>query len=131
MFLSSGIVSSEVVGLDPDGLDKMTSQGAVVIDIRTPAEWENTGVIPASQPLMFYDEDGNSDSEKWLKQLTKLKNNPDQPVVLVCHSGGRSSKVGEFLDKQIGMKNIHHLEGGISGWKKAGKPTKPCDASGC
>lgn len=116
---------TEVVGVDPDQLEEMVAkQDALVIDVRTPQEWETTGIIPSSQKLMFFNEEGKSDSEKWLAKLNQLKK-ADQPVILVCHSGGRSSKVGHFLNDKIGMKNVYHLENGISGWKKEGKATVP------
>ncbi|MDD1620300.1 MAG: rhodanese-like domain-containing protein [Methylococcaceae bacterium] len=97
---------------------------ALVIDIRTEAEWHATGIIPGSQKLQSFNNDGQFDAEKWLADLQKLKTSPDQPVILVCRSGNRSGKVGEFLVRQ-GMPNVYHLNNGIQSWIKSGNPVEP------
>ncbi len=121
--LISGLAFADLIGIDPDKLQEMADQGALIIDIRTEKEWQTTGTIPSSQKLMYYDEDGKYDTDEWLAHLRKLKSSPDQPVVVVCHSGGRSSSVGKYLSTSIGMPNVYHLENGISGWIKQGKAT--------
>jgi rhodanese-related sulfurtransferase len=93
----------------------------LVIDIRTEAEWQTTGVIPKSEKLQAYDKQGNFDSANWLANLQKLISSSDQPIILVCRSGQRSSKVGEFLTKQ-GINNVYHLNNGIQSWIKSGFP---------
>lgn len=96
---------------------------ALVIDIRTEAEWHATGVIPGSRKLQSFNAEGQFNAEKWLADLQKLKTSPDQPVILVCRSGNRSSKVGEFLVRQ-GMPNVYHLNNGIQSWIKSGNPVE-------
>jgi rhodanese-related sulfurtransferase len=97
---------------------------ALVIDIRTETEWHATGTIPGSQKLQSFNADGQFDTEKWLADLQKLKTSPDQAIILVCRSGNRSSKVGEFLIRQ-GMPNVYHLNNGMQSWIKSGHPVKP------
>lgn len=121
--LISGLAVAELEGVDPDKLQEMADRGALVVDIRTEKEWQSTGIISSSQKLMFYDEDGEYNADQWLAQLRKLKSSVDQPVIVVCHSGGRSSSVGKYLNNKIGMPNVYHLENGISGWIKQGKTT--------
>jgi rhodanese-related sulfurtransferase len=124
-------ISAEPVGVDPDRLEKMIEQeGALVIDIRTPQEWKATGTIPSSRKMMFFDESGEAHEQEWLAELNRARK-PDQPVILVCRSGGRSSKVGDFLDQSLGMKNVYHLENGITEWIEQGKAVKPCDEQSC
>jgi rhodanese-related sulfurtransferase len=38
-----------------------------------------------------------------------------KPLVVMCHSGGRSRRVAEFL-KQNGFSNVFNLTGGIDAW---------------
>jgi sulfur-carrier protein adenylyltransferase/sulfurtransferase len=38
-----------------------------------------------------------------------------KPLVVMCHSGGRSRRVAEFL-KQNGFSNVFNLSGGIDAW---------------
>ena len=112
---------AELIGVDPDKLQSMIDQGALVVDVRTQKEWDTTGVIPSSHKLMYYDENGNSSADQWLAELRGLRHTEDQAVVIVCHSGGRSASVGHFLDNEVGMSNVYHLENGISGWINQGK----------
>lgn len=46
-------------------------------------------------------------------RLTEL--DAETPVVVMCHSGGRSSRVAEFL-KGNGFSNVYNLKGGIDAW---------------
>lgn len=124
--MASNLGWAEVVGVNPDQLEKLIGQGAMVIDIRTPTEWQSTGTIRSSQRLTFFDTEGTYDGKTFLAQLNTLKSSADQAVVLVCLAGGRSSKVGVFLDEKVGMKNVYHLENGIKSWIKEGKQIEPC-----
>ena len=45
-----------------------------------------------------------------LDQLTK-----DHPIVVMCHVGGRSAQVCDWLNSN-GFENAVNLEGGISAW---------------
>jgi rhodanese-related sulfurtransferase len=38
-----------------------------------------------------------------------------KPLVVMCHSGGRSRRVAEFL-KENGFPNVFNLNGGIDAW---------------
>jgi rhodanese-related sulfurtransferase len=39
----------------------------------------------------------------------------ERPVVVMCHSGGRSRRVAEFL-KGNGFSDVYNLKGGIDAW---------------
>jgi rhodanese-related sulfurtransferase len=39
----------------------------------------------------------------------------DQPVALLCHSGGRSAKAAEFLGGR-GFSRVVNIAGGIDAW---------------
>ena len=40
---------------------------------------------------------------------------PAKPLVVMCHSGGRSRRVAEFLQGN-GYTNVFNLKGGIEAW---------------
>jgi len=109
---------------------------AVIVDIRTPGEWKQTGVIPGSKKIMFFSEDGKYDARAWLDELGKYVKDKNQPVVLVCRTGSRTNMVGNFLDKQVGFKNVYDLKGGITwgylnlGYKTTKKDLKPNPVTG-
>ncbi len=105
-------------------LSMQQNSNALVVDVRTAAEWQATGVIADSQKLESFDSNGRFEQEKWLVNLEKLKSSPEQPVILVCRSGNRSGKIGQILTEQLGMKNVYHLSNGIQSWIKSGHPVK-------
>ena len=82
-----------------------------IIDIRTPAEWRETGIVKGSYTIMFFDEQGNYDVPKFLKALDGVVKK-DEQFALICRVGSRTGMVSEFLSKDIGYKVIN-LKGGI------------------
>lgn len=44
-------------------------------------------------------------------------------VVLYCSAGSRSALAVRTL-RDLGYTNVAHLDGGITGWKEEGRPTK-------
>ena len=93
--------------------DIQTLQNAVIVDIRTTGEWKETGVIPNSKKIMFFNDNGKYDARAWLNELSKYVKDKNQPIVLVCRSGSRTNMVGTFLSKQMGYTNVYDLKGGI------------------
>lgn len=82
-----------------------------LLDVRNPNEYAichlNGHLIPLNElPL----------------RLNEL--NPEQPIVVHCHSGGRSRRATELLI-QHGFKNVCNLRGGITAWSNEIDPTMP------
>ena len=48
----------------------------------------------------------------------------DQPIVVLCHLGGRSMRVTGFL-RQNGFANASNLAGGIDAWAQMVEPGMP------
>jgi rhodanese-related sulfurtransferase len=108
-------------GINPSQLQEMINKNITVIDIRTPPEWKEVGTIPTSKKIMFFDEKGQYDVQNWLYEFSKDVKDKEQAFVLVCRSGNRTETVGNFLSKQLGFKNVYHLQDGIKSWIKEGK----------
>lgn len=124
--LGSTVMAAELETVTPEQLLEMQqNQNALVVDIRTEAEWQASGIISNSHKLQSFNNQGEFDPEKWLAALEQMKSSPDQPVILVCRSGNRSGKIGAFLTQQLDMKNIYHLENGLQSWVKSGHPVSP------
>lgn len=82
-------------------------QNAVIIDVRTPAEWrtgviENAELINVMNPFKF---------KKWVLQLDKNKN-----YYVYCRSGVRSVNACKILERK-GIENTFNLVGGILKWQ--------------
>lgn len=112
--------AAELKNISPEQLKSLQNSGALVIDIRTAKEWAAKGIIPDSNKLEFFNDQGEFDEKKWLDGLNKLHTSTEEPVILVCRSGNRSSMVGNYLTNKLGMNNIYHLQNGIMSWIKAG-----------
>lgn len=114
LFISSVLMATELKTVSPEQLlDMQQNQNALVVDIRTEAEWQASGILSNSLKLQSFDPHGRFDQAKWVAALEQLKSSPDQPVILICRSGNRSARVGDFLTRQLGMKNVHHLQNGL------------------
>ena len=126
IFLLLATVSmASFIGLTPYQLQDKIDKNIVVIDIRTPPEWSQTGTIPTAHKLMFFDSRGGYNIESWLKEFKKLVKDENQPFVLVCRSGNRTEQVGSFLSKKLNYKNVFHLKHGIKLWiRESRKVTK-------
>ncbi len=111
-------------GANSNEIIELHKGGAVIVDIRTPAEWEQTGVIPGTTKIMFFDENGAYDIDRFMSELKKVVKSKNQPIILVCRTANRTKTVGNFLSNDMGYKNVKELSGGITfGWINEGKKT--------
>lgn len=118
LFVFSLYGYGELINLNPAQLQEKITQGIVVIDIRTPPEWKELGIVPTSKTLMFFNEKGGYNVPAWMEQFNTIVKDKTQPFVLVCRSGNRTGTVGNFLNKKLGYKNVYHLQHGIKSWIK-------------
>ena len=115
---------AEFQSIDAKEMLSLHEKGGAIIDIRTPGEWKETGVIPGTTKIMFFDERGNYDVEKFMSELKKVVKDKNQPIILVCRTASRTKMVGRFLEKDMGYQNTRDLAGGIMfGWINSGKKT--------
>ena len=49
---------------------------------------------------------------------------PQAEVVVICHHGGRSRQVAQFLARQ-GYARVHNLAGGVDAWARSVDPAMP------
>ena len=121
-FLSVSLFA-EFKTVDADTFEKLMAKGYPVIDIRTPQEWQQTGIIKGAHKMMFFTPNGQPDLAGWFFELGHLVKDKNQPVLLYCAHANRSKVLGEGLE-QMGFKHVYELKGGIeNGWIKAGKKT--------
>ena len=79
---------------------------AIVIDVRTPAEWQE-GVIDGA--TLFID----FKSSNFKQEIAKL--DKSKTYVVYCRSGGRSAGASQVMIDS-GFKNVFNMEGGIMSW---------------
>ena len=79
---------------------------AVVIDVRTPAEWQE-GVIEGATLLIDFK---GANFEQQIAKLDKSKT-----YIVYCRSGGRSAGASQVMVDN-GFKNVINMQGGILSW---------------
>jgi len=97
----------------------MKADGALLVDIRTPPEWVDTGVIEGARLIEF-------DFEKPTTFLPQIAGDiaDGRDLVLICNSGNRTQVVADFLARQI-PNRIVSIQGGIRKVLAAGYQTVP------
>ena len=113
---------AEVTLLDNAALERLLERGVPVIDIRTPEEWRETGVIEGSHLLTFFDAQGRFDFRAWLTELAGIASR-NEPFALICDSGGRTGLISQILDVHLGYERVHDVPGGIAQWVMENQPT--------
>ena len=118
--LLSAPAFAEIHNIDNAELLRLQEQGVPVVDIRTPEEWRDTGVIKGAR-LMTYSFSGGFDKAAWLKQVQQVAK-PGEPVILICRSGRRSAAVADYLESHPTKGKIYNASGGMNAWKSSGRP---------
>ncbi|HEY7672204.1 MAG TPA: rhodanese-like domain-containing protein [Gammaproteobacteria bacterium] len=88
------------------------SAGVVLLDVREPQELVLASVSRAIHIPM----------REVPQRLHEL--DPATPLVVMCHGGGRSRRVAEFLATN-GFEEIYNLAGGIDAWADQLDPSIP------
>ncbi len=112
MSASKGVV----LNLTPDELIAEQQKGTVIIDIRTPQEWAETGTIKNAKRIMFFNQQRQPVVEQFMAEFEKFVSSKDQSFILVCRSGSRTNAVTNFLDKKLGFSQGAHLAKGMKQW---------------
>jgi len=98
--------------LTPDAaVQLMNREKAVVVDVCEPTEFATGHVAGAKNIPLSQLQD----------KLAGMVKNKALPVILVCQSGGRSSRA-LGIAKKLGFENAQSLAGGMSAWRSANLP---------
>jgi len=125
LLFSPLILFAQLQNIDIAAFERMQKEGVPVIDIRTPGEWRETGIIPGSHTITFFHADGRYSVPEFLAALKKLGITAKSPFILVCRSASRTRTLGSFLANKAGFEKVYELRGGILNWRAHGKPLIP------
>jgi len=100
---------------------KLLDSKTPIVDIRTPAEWKETGLLKGAIPIMLFDERGNYNLKVFLKQLNSAVDTT-KPFAIICRTGSRTSILAQFLSKKMNYKIIN-LKSGMAYAKYIKLPT--------
>lgn len=95
--------------------------GAVVIDVREPAEFE-TGHIPGSINIPRGVLEFQVDAHPAVANVSDpALSHKERPIVLVCRTGGRAALSASSLQR-LGFSDVRSIAGGVLAWGEAGLP---------
>ena len=121
LLLAAIAARADIVDIDNAELAKLAAAGVPVIDIRTRPEWEETGILPGSHLLTFFDERGKAEPAAWLAKAKAIAK-PGDPVIVICRSGNRTKALSQFLSQQAGYAKVYNVRNGIRAWLQEGRP---------
>ncbi len=103
----------------------------LLIDVRTPREWRQTGLPVDAATATLRAPHGNDGFLQRIEQLTGGRR--DQPVALICATGVRSAHAARLLRQQgytavIDVNEGMHGNRNGDGWLKRDLPVRACNA---
>ena len=128
--LPSGVAaaSDDTVSADV-AYAELQAGNIVLVDIRRPQEWRQTGVAQGAMRIDMLHPKGLQGFAQAL--YASVGQDLNAPIVLICRTGNRTSQLQPIL-KQAGFTNIRHVPEGMvgsragAGWIKRGLPVDPC-----
>tara|TARA_B100001027_G_C16020893_1_gene221086 strand:- start:19 stop:432 length:414 start_codon:yes stop_codon:yes gene_type:complete len=112
---------ADVVNINNEQIKELSKINIPIVDIRRSSEWTQTGVVPNSILLTFFDKNGKYNFDEWYANL-RLKVNEGKPIILICRTGRRTKIIAEMMDRKLD-KTIYNAENGITSWIDAKLPT--------
>ncbi len=108
----------QIENLGPEQVAQELAEGALVVDLREPAEIDRDGTIEGSVQaprgmLEFYADPSSP--------YHRTEFDPSRRTILFCASGGRSA-LGAVTLSQLGYADVAHLDGGMKAWRSEGRP---------
>lgn len=97
----------------------------VLVDVRRPSEWRQSGVPASGHAVTMHQDAGQFRAE--LLQAMDYK--PDRPLALICATGGRTTWLLPRL-RQMGFRDVINVAEGMmggrhgQGWLLNGLPTR-------
>jgi rhodanese-related sulfurtransferase len=104
----SAIVNADVTNVVVDKV--FLSKPIKIIDIRTPTEWAETGIIKGAYPIMFFNEKGDANTDAFLAKLNKVVKK-NETFAIICRTGNRTTYIAPFLGEK--NYNVINLKGGM------------------
>lgn len=89
----------------------MAAEGALVIDVREPKEFEVEHLAGAK----------NIPIRQLTSLIDTLPNETDAPILIYCRTGHRGA-IGLAVLRMLGYTNVRSISGGLEAWKAAGLP---------
>ena len=103
----------------------------LVIDVRSPREWRQTGVAKGARQVTIHDPGGLPGFVEAVK--VALGSDLKRPIAVICATGNRSTLAQRFLT-EAGFTRVLNIKEGMlggpygPGWLNRGLPVESCTA---
>jgi rhodanese-related sulfurtransferase len=105
---------AEIVDVNNEQITELSNSNIPIVDVRRSSEWEQTGVIPNSILLTFFDKEGDYNYHQWYEKL-RLEIDESKPIILICRSGKRSKIIAQIMNENFDHV-IYNAKRGIISW---------------
>ena len=105
---------ADIVDVNNEQIQDLSKNNIPIVDVRRSSEWDQTGVVPNSILLTFFDKEGNYNYDEWYDKL-RLEIDEGKPIILICRTGRRTSIIAKMMDKKFD-NIIYNAKSGITSW---------------
>ena len=128
--LDAGLASANHRIMTADEAKVRLERGQMMlIDVRSPQEWRQTGIAPGASTVTIHDPGGLPGFVEAVK--VTVSGDLDKVIAVICASGGRSTIAHQALT-EAGFTRVMNIREGMlggpygPGWLPRGLPVEPC-----
>ena len=114
LLITIKLAYAETIDVNNEQIIELSNANIPIVDVRRSSEWEQTGVIPNSILLTFFDEKGDYNYHQWYEKL-HLEIDESKPIILICRSGKRSKIIAQMMNENFDHV-IYNAKRGIISW---------------
>ena len=113
--LTIKIAFADIVDVNNEQIKELLKNNIPIVDIRRSSEWDQTGVVPKSILLTFFDKEGNYNYDEWYEKLV-LEIDEGKPIILICRTGRRTGIIAKMMEIKKFDNVIYNAKSGITSW---------------
>ena len=113
--LTIKFASADIVDVNNEQIKELSKNNIPIVDIRRSSEWDQTGVVPQSILLTFFDKEGNYNYDEWYEKL-RLEIDEGKPIILICRTGRRTTIIAKMMEIKNFDNVIYNAKNGITLW---------------
>ena len=106
---------AKIVDVNNEQIIELSKTNIPIVDVRRSSEWDQTGVVPESILLTFFDKEGNYNFDEWYEELS-LKIDEGIPIILICRTGRRTAIIAKMMEIKKFDNIIYNAKNGITSW---------------
>ena len=106
---------ADIINVNNKQIKELSKNNIPIVDVRRSSEWDQTGVVPESILLTFFDKEGNYNYDEWYEKL-RLEIDEGKPIVLICRTGRRTAIIAKMMEIKEYDNVIYNAKSGITSW---------------